>query len=74
MLCIDGHSFDEIEAAFEKAKTVKGRPTAIIAKTVKGKGVSVMENQASLHGAAPNGEEYETAMSELKAQLASLEG
>ena len=74
VICIDGHSFDEIEAAFEKAKTVKGRPTAIIAKTVKGKGVSFMENQASWHGPAPNGEQYETAMSELKAQLASLEG
>ena len=74
VICIDGHSFDEIEAAFEKAKTVKGRPTAIIAKTVKGKGVSLMENQASWHGTAPNGEQYETAMSELKAQLASLEG
>ena len=55
VICIDGHSFDEIEAAFEKAKTVKGRPTAIIAKTVKGKGVSFMENQASWHGTAPNG-------------------
>ena len=74
VICIDGHSFDEIEAAFEKAKTVKGRPTAIIAKTVKGKGVSFMKNQASWHGTAPNGEQYETAMSELKAQLASLEG
>ena len=74
VICIDGHSFDEIEAAFEKAKTVKGRPTASIAKTVKGKGVSFMENQASWHGTAPNGEQYETAMSELKAQLASLEG
>ena len=74
VICIDGHSFDEIEAAFEKAKTVKGTPTAIIAKTVKGKGVSFMENQASWHGTAPNGEQYETAMSELKAQLARLEG
>ena len=51
MICIDGHSFDEIEAAFEKAKTVKGRPTAIIAKTVKGKGVSFMETR--LPGTAP---------------------
>ena len=69
VICIDGHSFDEIEAAFEKAKTVKGRPTAIIAKTVKGKGVSFMESQASWHGTAPNGEQYETAMSELKLSL-----
>lgn len=74
VICINGHCFDEIEAAFEKAKTIKGKPTAIVAKTVKGKGVSFMENQASWHGTAPNGEQYETAMSELKAQLASLEG
>ena len=73
VICIDGHSFDEIEAAFEKAKTVKGRPTAIIAKTVKGKGVSFMENQASWHGTAPNAEQYETAMAELRAHLAELE-
>ena len=58
---IDGHDFDQIEAAFEKAKTVKG------------KGVSYMENQVSWHGSAPNAEQYETAMNELKAQLAELE-
>ena len=73
VICIDGHSFDEIEAAFEKAKTVKGRPTAIIAKTVKGKGVSFMENQAGWHGKAPNDDEYAQAMSELRAAHASLE-
>lgn len=63
---IDGHDFDAIDAAFKEAKTVKGQPTAIIAKTVKGKGVSFMENQASWHGAAPNDEQYKTAMEELE--------
>ena len=62
---IDGHDFDAIDAAFKEAKTVKGQPTAIIAKTVKGKGVSFMENQASWHGVAPNDEQYEQAMKEL---------
>ena len=69
----DGHNFDEIEAAFAEAKTIKGKPTAIIAKTVKGKGVSFMENKASWHGTAPNDEQYEIAMNELKAVLAGLE-
>ena len=63
---IDGHDFDAIDAAFKEAKTVKGQPTAIIAKTVKGKGVSFMENQASWHGTAPNDEQYKTAMEELE--------
>ena len=63
---IDGHDFDKIRAAFEEAKTVKGRPTAIIAKTVKGKGVSFMENQASWHGTAPNDEQYAVAMADLE--------
>ena len=66
---IDGHDFDQIEAAFEKAKTVKGKPFAIIMKTVKGKGVSYMENECGWHGKAPNDEEYAQAMAELKAQL-----
>ncbi|NLL16993.1 MAG: transketolase [Clostridiales bacterium] len=70
---IDGHSFDEIEAAVNKAKTVKGRPIAIIAKTVKGKGVSFMENRCEWHGTAPNAEQYELAMSELKTKLQDLE-
>lgn len=74
VICIDGHCFDEIAAAFEKAKETKGKPTAIIAKTVKGKGVSFMENQASWHGAAPNAEQYETAMADLDAIAARLEG
>ena len=63
---IDGHDFDAIDAAFKEARTVKGQPTAIIAKTVKGKGVSFMENQASWHGTAPNDEQYKTAMEELE--------
>ncbi|MDY2678846.1 MAG: transketolase [Oscillospiraceae bacterium] len=71
---IDGHSFDEIEKAFVDAKLCKGKPTAIIAKTVKGKGVSYMENQVGWHGSAPNAEQYETAMAELKAALEETEG
>ena len=70
---IDGHDFDQIEAAYQEARTVKGQPTAIIAKTVKGKGVSFMENQASWHGTAPNDEQYEVAMEELGEQLKELE-
>ena len=63
---IDGHSFEEIAAAFKEARETKGQPTAIIAKTVKGKGVSFMENQASWHGAAPNDEQFAVAMEDLK--------
>ena len=63
---IDGHDFDQIAAAFKEAKEIKGQPTAIIAKTVKGKGVSFMENQASWHGAAPNDEQFAVAMEDLK--------
>lgn len=74
VLTIDGHDFDEIAAAFSKARATKGKPTAIIAKTVKGKGVSFMENQASWHGAAPNAEQYEIAMADLNAIAAGLEG
>lgn len=70
---IYGHSFDEIDAAFKAAAEFKGKPTAIIAKTVKGKGVSFMEDQCSWHGTAPNAEQYEQAINELKAQLAELE-
>ena len=61
----NGHDFDEIEAAFEKAKKVQGKPAVIIFKTVKGKGISFMENQASWHGAAPNAEQYEVAVKDL---------
>ena len=63
---IDGNDFDQIDAAFKEAKTVKGQPTAIIAKTVKGKGVSFMENQVGWHGKVPNDEEYKIAMEELE--------
>ncbi len=63
---IDGNDFDQIDAAFKEAKETKGMPTAIIAKTVKGKGVSFMENNAGWHGKAPNDEEYATAMADLE--------
>ena len=63
---IDGNDFDQIRAAFKEARETKGMPTAIIAKTVKGKGVSFMENAAGWHGKAPNDEEYEIAMADLK--------
>lgn len=62
---IDGHDIDEIIKAFEVAKNVKGKPTCIIAKTIKGKGVSFMENQVGWHGKAPNEEQYRQAMEEL---------
>ena len=71
---VDGHDFDALEKAFENAKKTKGQPTAIVMSTVKGKGVSYMENDAGWHGKAPNDAEYEQAMTELKAQLAELEG
>ena len=63
---IDGHDFDQIRAAFKEAKETKGMPTAIIAKTTKGKGVSFMEDQAGRHGKAPNDEQYAQAMSDLE--------
>ncbi|MCC8081112.1 MAG: transketolase [Lachnospiraceae bacterium] len=66
VITIDGNDFDEIAAAFREARETKGQPTAIIAKTVKGKGVSYMENQAGWHGKAPNDEEYAIAMEELR--------
>ncbi len=70
---IDGHDFEQIEAAFARARENKGAPTAIVMKTTKGKGVSFMEGQAGWHGKAPNDEEYETAMNELRAALAEWE-
>ena len=69
---VDGHDFDALKAAFDEAKATKGQPTAIIAKTLKGKGVSFMEGQASWHGTAPNDEQYEQAMEELKKAGESL--
>lgn len=71
---IDGNDFDQIEQAFAHTATVKGKPSVIIAKTVKGKGVSFMENQVGWHGKAPNAEQYGIAMDELNNALAALEG
>lgn len=70
---IDGHNFDEIEAALEKAKTTKKKPTAILAKTVKGKGVSFMENQVGWHGKACNDKEFTVATKELEDEIKRLE-
>jgi len=70
---IDGHDFEQIEAALAQARETKGVPFGIILKTTKGKGVSYMENNADWHGKAPNDAEFEIAMTELKAQLAELE-
>ena len=69
VIVIDGHDFNQIESAVEAAKATKGQPTMVVCKTTKGKGVSFMENQAGWHGKAPNAEEYEKAVAELKAQL-----
>ena len=69
VISIDGHDFEQIAAAFDKAKTQKGKPTAIIAKTIKGKGVSFMENQVGWHGSAPNDEQYEKAVAEITAAM-----
>ena len=74
VIVIDGHSFDEIENAIAKAKEVKGQPTMIVANTIKGKGVSFMENQVSWHGSAPNDEQYETAISEINETIKALGG
>jgi len=71
---IDGHDLDAIQAAFAEARTVKGKPTVILAKTVKGKGISFMENNAGWHGKAPNAEQYAIAKAELEAKIAELEG
>ena len=72
VITIDGHDYDAIRGAIAEAKTVKGKPTMIIAKTIKGKGVSFMENQAGWHGNAPNDEQYETAMADLTKILAEV--
>ncbi len=73
VITINGHDFDEIEKAFDEAETVLNKPTVIIQRSTKGKGVSFMENQVGWHGKAPNDEEYAKAMEELKARLAELE-
>ena len=72
VIVIDAHDFDSIEAAYEKAKTVKGKPTAIISKSTKGKGVSFMEDKVEWHGSAPNADQYKLAMEELEATLNSI--
>ena len=69
VITIDGHDFNQIEAAFAKAETVKGQPTVIIAKTTKGKDVSFMENSVNWHGAAPNDEQHAQAIAELKTRF-----
>ena len=71
---MDAHDFDSIEAAFAEAEQIVGQPVVIVQKSVKGKGVSFMENQVGWHGKAPNQAEYEQAMAELPAQLQELEG
>ena len=72
VISIDAHDFEQIEAAFTAAKECKGKPTVIIAKSIKGKGVSYMEDQASWHGSAPNAEQYAQAVAEINAALAAL--
>ena len=74
VITMDAHDFDSIESAFDEAETIVGKPVVIVQKSVKGKGVSFMENQVGWHGKAPNKEEYDKAMAELNAQLQALEG
>ena len=69
VITADAHDFDSIEDAFAKARACKGKPSAIIFSSVKGKGVSFMENQASWHGSAPNDEQYAKAVAEIKATM-----
>ncbi len=71
---IDAHDFEQIEAAVAQAKATKGKPTLVLAKSVKGKGVSFMENEAGWHGAAPNAEQYEQAIAELDAYIKEIGG
>ena len=73
VISVDAHDFDALEAAFAEAKTVKGKPTAIIAKSVKGKGVSYMENKVNWHGSAPNDELYAQAVAEINAAMAEVD-
>lgn len=74
VITADAHDFDSLEAAFNEADTVSGKPVVIVQRSVKGKGVSFMENQVGWHGTAPNKEQYEQAIAELTAQLKELEG
>jgi transketolase len=73
VIIIDAHNYDEIKDAIKKAKETKGKPTVVISNSIKGKGVSFMENQAQWHGAAPNRELYEQAISELDKKIKELE-
>lgn len=74
VICVDdAHDFDKLDAAFKEAETITGKPVAILQRSVKGKGVSFMEDQVSWHGSAPNAEQYAQAMDELNAALAALE-
>lgn len=70
----DAHDFDSLDKAFTEADSISGKPVVIVQKSIKGKGVSFMENQVSWHGSAPNAEQYEQAMAELDAKLKDLEG
>ena len=72
VISVDAHDLEALEKAFEEAKTVKGKPTAIIAKSVKGKGVSYMENQVGWHGSAPKDEQYEQAVAEINAAISEM--
>ena len=74
VITMDAHDFDDIERAFDEAEKISGKPVVIVQKSIKGKGVSYMENQVSWHGTAPNKEQYDIAMAELNAQLMELEG
>ena len=74
VITINGHDFDQILSAYQEAAATKGQPTVILAKTVKGKGISFMENDAGWHGTAPNDEQLAQAVSELKAKIKELEG
>ena len=74
VITINGHDFDQILFAYQEAAATKGQPTVILAKTVKGKGISFMENDAGWHGKAPNDQQLEQAVSELKAKIKELEG
>lgn len=74
VIMANGHSFEELEAAFDEAAATKGQPTVVLAKTVKGKGVSFMEDKAGWHGKAPNDEEFAVAKAELEAEIARTEG
>ena len=73
VITVDGHDYEALEKAFSEAKTIKGKPTAIVMNTTKGKGVSFMENNAGWHGKSTNPAEFEIAMAELKAALAEME-